>query len=246
MALSMHAQVTDQDVRTTATSKGAMRFGQIARTSDGRVFCYGLNGSASVALSPGKLAQGAVSTANHINRTGVTLAANATQATFAVGATAVTSNQYLEGYLVVNAGTGAGQALLISGNTSAVSSGSPTVNLKDAVITATSVSDSKFSLHPHPYSAALIAASASATSVLPVGVPTVSVPASAYAWFQVGGLASVLANGTPALGSGVIPSATTDGAVDVEAAATVTGRVGIMAVTAVSTEYRPVLLTIQD
>jgi hypothetical protein len=244
MALSASMQITDQDARTPSTTKGSQRYGQTAATSDGRLFAYTANGSASLALAPGKLAQGAVSTANHINRTGVTATVGQQTVTFAVGATAVTANQYQDGYLVVNAGTGAGQALLISGNTSASSSGSPTVNLKDAFTTATAVADSKFILHPNIWSAALIAASASATSVLPVGVPMVSIPASNYGWFQIGGSAAVLANGTPALGSGVIPSATTDGAVDVELAASVTARVGIMMVTAVSTEYRPVFLTI--
>lgn len=245
MALSAGLQITDQDARTASTVKGAARYGQTAMTSDGRLFQYAANGSTSVALAPGKLAQGAVSTANHVNRTGVTATVGQQTVTFAVGATAVTANQYQDGYLVVNAGTGAGQALLISGNTSASSSGSPTVNLKDAFTTATAVADSKFSLHPNPWSAALIAASASATSVLPAGVPLVSMPASGFGWLQVGGPASVLANGTPALGSGVIPSATTDGAVDVEATTTVTARVGLMMITAVSTEYRPVLLTIR-
>lgn len=245
MALSAYGSITDQDVRSVSTSKGGAKYGQVAPTSDGKLWAYGLNGNATVtALAPGKLMQGAVSTANHINRTGVTAAAGVNTVTFAVGATAVTSNQYQDGYLVVNAGTGAGQALLISGNTSALTSGSPTVNLKDAIITATAVADSKFSLHPNLWSACLIASQAASTSVLPVGVPAISVPAASYAWFQVGGAASVLANGTPALGSGVIASATTDGAVDVEAAATVTARVGYMMVTAASAEYRPIFLTI--
>lgn len=243
LAASVHA--TDQDIRTVSSTQGGEFLGQSATTADGRTFAYGLNGNATTtALAPGKLMQGAVSTANHINRTGVTAAAGVSTVTFAVGATLVTSNQYAQGYLVVNAGTGAGQALLISGNTSAVSSGSPTVNLADAVITATAVVDSKFSLFPHPYSAVILAASGSATSVLPVGVPAISIPAANYAWFQTGGECSVLANGTPALGSGVIPSATTDGAVDVEGTGTVTARVGYMLITAVSTEYRPVNLTI--
>lgn len=245
MALAAQLQISDQDTRSVATAKASLKFGQLAQTSDGKTWAYGLNGNATTtALAPGKLCQGAVSTANHVNRTGVTAVAGQQQVTFAVGATAVTANQYQDGQLVVNAGTGLGQALTISGNTSALSSGSPTINLTDPIITATAVADSKFSLHPNLWSAAVIASQAAATSVLPAGVPTISIPAANYGWFQVGGPAAVLANGTPALGSGVIPSATTDGAVDVEGASTVTARVGYMMITAVSTEYRPVYLTI--
>lgn len=250
MALAGRQQISDQDVRTTATQIGNEFLGQYAATADGRTFQYGANTSTSLALSPGKLAQGAVSTANHVNQTGVTTKVGDSSVVYAVGATAVTADQYRGGYLVVNAGTGAGQALLIRGNTKAASSGSPTIYLKDFIITATAVADSKFSLHPHPYSACLIMASASSTSALPVGVPNVSIPAATTAlpnscgWFQVGGPASVLANGTPALASGIIASATTDGAFDVEATTTVTTRLGYMLITAVSTEYRPAWLTI--
>lgn len=244
MPLQSAIQVTDQDIRSVSATVGGETLGQRAVTGDGRAYRYGLNGNASTALAPGKLMQGAVSVANHTNRTGVTTVAGQAQVTFAVGNTSVTADQYADGYLVVNAGTGAGQALLISGNTAVSGNGSPTVSLADAIITATAVSDSKFSLVPHPYSAAIIASQAASTSVLPVGVPQISVPGANYAWFQTEGPASVLANGTPALASGVIASATTDGAVDVEAAATVTPRVGYMMITAVTTEYKQVWLTI--
>lgn len=246
-------QISDQDTRTTSTSLGGEYIGQTARTADGRTFMYGQNGSTSTALSPGKLAQfdSTAIKSNHVNRTGVTATAGQLSVTFAVGATAVTADQYRGGYLNVNAGTGAGQQLLIRGNTKAASSGSPTIYLKDAVITATSVSDSKFSLVPHQYSAALIADHTAPTAVVPLGVPVVSIAASAAAfpggtngWFQVGGPAAVLANGTPAAGGAVIPSATTDGAVDVDGASSVQPKVGYMVQTAVSTEYRTVYLTV--
>lgn len=251
MALAGRITITDQDIRTTATSQGGEYLGQVANTDDGRTFHYGANQSTSLALSPGKLVQydTGKNITNHINNTGVTLAAGASSATFAVGATAVTADQYRGGYLVVNAGTGAGQALLIRGNTKAASSGSPTIFLKDFVITATLASDSKFSLYPHQYSAALIY-DHTQTATPALGVPAISVAAATtalpfnYAWFQTGGTASVLANGTPAGSTGIIPSATTDGAFDTEATGTITQRIGYMLVTAVSTEYRPVYLNI--
>lgn len=246
MPLGARIQLVDQDIRSTSTSKGGELLGQVASTPDGRLYAYGFNNTgSSTALAPGKLCSGAVVTANHVNRTGTTQSAGDQSVTFAVGATAVTADQYAGGYLVVNAGTGAGQALLIKGNTKAASSGSPTVFLADAIITATAVADSKFSLVPNLYSAALLFASASATALVAAGVPNVSIPDQSYGWLQIAGVASVLANGTPAVGSSVIPSATTDGAVDVDGASSVQPKVGVMTQTAVSTEYRPCFLTIQ-
>lgn len=252
MSFGAAIHVTDQDVRTTATSQGGEALGQMAVTSDGKTYTYAANTSTSLTLIAGKLTQGAVGTTNHLNRTGVTTTAGQQQVTFAVGATLVSSNQYAQGYLVVNKGTGAGQALLIAGNTSAASSGSPTINLSDAVITATAVADSKFSLYPNPYSACLIYAHASPNTSIPTGVPNITVPVatattapSTYYWSQVGGECSVLADAATWVGTfdGVIASTLTDGAVGIQAAATIQPSLGYSLDTLVSTEYRPVMLT---
>lgn len=246
MPLNAQIQLLDQDIRSTSTARGGETLGQAAVTPDGRSFIYGFNNTGSgTALSPGLLNSGAVTVTNHTNRTGAVYAAGTQTVTFAVGATLVSSNQYAGGYLVVNAGTGAGQALLISGNTSAVSSGSPTVNLQDAIITATDAT-SKFTLIPNLYSACLLFASGSSTVLVSAGVANVSVPDQAYGWFQTGGTCSVLANGTPGIGVNVVPSATTAGAVDVNTASLFQQTVGVMLMTAVSTEYRPCFLTISN
>lgn len=251
MSIAAALHITDQDVRTTSITQGGATLGQQAMTSDGKTYCYAANTSTSLALSAGKLTQGALETANHINRTGVTTVAGQSQVTFAVGATPVSSNQYAQGYLVVNKGTGAGQALLISGNTSAVSSGSPTINLSDAVITATAVADSKFSLYPNPFSACLIYAHASPNAQVPTGVAPISVAAAStanpsnYYWSQVGGECSVLADAATwvAAFDGVIASTLTDGAVGIQASATIQPTLGYALDLLVSTEYRPVMLT---
>lgn len=252
MSLSSPMQLSDQDVRTTSTTPGGAVLGQEMPTSDGKTFVYAANTSTSLTLVAGKLTQGAVGTANHLNRTGVTTVAGQQQVTFAVGATLVSSNQYLQGYLVVNKGTGAGQALLIAGNTSAVSSGSPTINLEDDIITATAVADSKFSLYPNVYSACLLYAHASPNTSIPTGVPNVTVPVatattapSTYYWSQVGGECSVLADAATWVGTfdGIIASTLTDGAVGIQATATIQPTLGYSLDTLVSTEYRPVMLT---
>lgn len=244
MGLAANMQITDQDTRTTSSVQGAEQLGQLASTPDGRLFRYGTNGTGSgTALAAGKLAQVATAIGNHTNRTGVTTVAGQASVTYAVGGTAVTSNQYAQGYLVVNAGTGAGQTLLISGNTAAVSSGSPVINLADEIITATLASDSKFSLLPHPYSACIIQASTLGAGS--AGVPLLSVADTYSAWFQVGGVASVLSDaGAAAIGAPITYSDDTAGAVGPYETDAVGGVIGYALILGVSAEYRQVYLTI--
>lgn len=243
MSLAAQAYISDQDVRTVSSKKGGELFGQTASTSDGRVYAYGLNGTGSgTALAPGKLCQGAVSVSNHVNQTGTVNAVGVRTLSYTIGATAITANQYQDGYFYVNSGTTT-QTLLVDNTNAASSGGTVTVNLKDNLAVATTAS-SKFSLQPNPWSAAIIAAHGSATSVIPTGVPNVSIPDTDFGWFQVGGPCAVLANGTPAVGVAVIPGATTDGSVDVATGAITQGFVGYCLITAVSTEYRMINLTI--
>lgn len=252
MGLSTSVQISDQDVRTTQTSLIGLRLGQLGTSTDGKQYVLSANTSTSLTLIAGKMTQGAAPVANHINRTGVTYTAGTSVVSFAVGATLVSVDQYKQGYLVVNKGTGAGQHLLINGNTAAASSGSPTVSLKDPIITATLASDSKFSLYPNIYSACLIYAHASPNVTIPTGVPVITVPAATtalpntYFWNQVGGQAAVLADAATWIGSfdGVIPSTLTDGAIGIQATATVQPSIGYTLDLAVSTEYHPTFLTI--
>lgn len=248
MSLAASIQITDQDVRTVSANKGGERYGQTANTSDGRQFAYGLNGTGSgTALAPGKLTQGAFAVPNHVNITGVTLPANSNSVTYTIGATALTANQYQDGYFQVNAGTGAGQNLLVSNTTtSTAGSTAVTVNLKDATYVATSVTDSKFSLQPNEYSKVVIQDHTAPTAQLLTGVPPVSIPDANYGWFQIGGAAAVLINGTPGVGVPVVGSATTDGAVDVDTASLFQQIVGYMLVVGVSTTYKPVFLQINN
>lgn len=236
--------ISDQDVRSVSSTQGSEQLGELRTTSDGRAYRYGLNGTGSgTALAPGKLAQVATAVGNHVNRTGVTTTVGQATVTFAVGGTLVSANQYAQGYLVVNAGTGAGQALAVSGNTAAASSGSPTVNLADEIIVATLASDSKFSLHPHPYSALIINSATLGAGA--AGVPTVSVPDANYAWFQVTGVCSVLSDvGAAAIGAPITYSDDTAGAVGPAETDAVGAPLGYALILGVSAEYRPVYLEI--
>lgn len=244
MSLSNY-YLTDQDVRTTSTVKGGARFGQTASTADGRTYAFGFNNTGSgTALAPGKLMQGAVTTSNHLNQTGVALAVGVNTFTYTIGNTAVTANQYQDGYFFVNDGTTT-QTLLINAHNTPSGNGTLRVELKDAITVATTTS-SKFSLQPNPWSAALLMAHGSSTSVLPAGVPNVSIPDQSFGWFQIGGPCATLINGTPGQGVLVIPSATTDGAVDVYTNAATQPTVGYMMMTGVSTKYDTVYLAMAE
>lgn len=248
MALSAAMQISDQDIRQTMTVRPSELFGQLAQTSDGRMFALGLNGTGSgTAIAPGKITQGAFAIPNHVNNTGVTLAANSQQVTYTIGATALTANQYTGGYLQVNAGTGVGQNLQIASHgTSTAGSTAVTFNLKDATYAATSVTDSKFSLQPNPYSKVILENNAASTAILNTGVAAISVPDAAYAWFQVGGAASVLIDGTPAVGLPVVASSAVAGAVAANTAALFQPTLGYMMVVGVDTTYKPVFLQINN
>lgn len=242
MSLSNYT-LSSQDVRTTSTTKYGERFGQIATTADGRAYAYGFNNTGSgTALAPGKLMQGAVTTANHINQTGVALSVGTSTFTYTIGNTAVTANQYQDGYFFVNDGTTT-QTLSILAHNTPSGNGTLRVELKDQIVVATTTS-SKFSLQPNMWSACLLMAHGSSTSVLPTGVPNVSVPDQNFAWFQVGGPCATLINGTPGAGVLTIPSATTDGAVDVYTNSSTQENVGYMMETGVSTKYNTVYLTL--
>lgn len=248
MSLTTSIQITDQDVRSTTSTQGGEALGQLAGTADGRVFAYGYNGTGSgTALSPGKLTQGALSVSNAQNSTGVATVAGQNSVSYTTGSTAVTADQYKDGYFIVNAGAGAGQVLRIAGNTAATSTNSYaiTVYLVDAIETATTTS-SKFSLQPNPFGGVKITDHTASTAVFAAGVPQVSVADTYYAWLQVGGVASVLANGTIAVGSSVIISATTDGAVDIDGSTNINPKVGYTLLASVSTEYRAVYLTVNN
>lgn len=235
-------QIEMQDVRTQSSTK-QHTLGTLAVTRDGRQFRYGHAGA--TALAAGKLAQIPAVVANHQALVTVAAAVGATKVTVTLGGTAATADQYIDGYAVIRdtATTGAGQAFPINGNSAqTVTTGNVDVYLAEAVAEALTTA-SVTNLELSPYEGMLISSSGDTTEMV-TGVPQIDVTAAYYAWFQVRGVAAVLGNGTITKGSGVIKSATTAGAVDIEAAATITHRVGIQLQTGTSTKYNTTYLTI--
>jgi len=225
--------------QVSATQKE--RLGTIQVLADGRIFRYSQAGSS--ALSAGKMGQAPTAVANHINRnpaSAVSVGANTVEIT--VGATAVTADQYKDGWLFINNGAGAGGAYRIDSNTACDASGTTIVTLADPIMEALTTS-STVSLYPNNWKG--VAESATEEN-LPAGVPLVDVPADYYYWAQTGGLANVLISGTPAVGT-MLVMASTAGAVGAMNATLDIDQpvVGIKALAAgVDGQYGPVYLLI--
>lgn len=240
MGLSQRQHVLEQDIhQISSTQQGAL--GLRAETKDGREFRYGLAGAADLAV--GKLAQQSAVVANHQNVVVAGSAGDLT-ATVTLGATAATADQYKDGFLSGLSGTGAGQTVRIRTHGAAALSTALVLQLAEP-LTTTFAATPKASLTKSPFAGAIISASGETTQQV-VGVPIITVTTAFYGWFQTKGIAAVLVNGTPAAGAGLIKSATTAGAADVEGTSAVTQRIGqVYDTTAVSTSYVTANLNIQ-
>lgn len=192
-------------------------FGTMLKFIDGQEFIYAQAGG--LALAAGTLQQQAVVVSGHEADLAVPTARSVgdTTVTLTNSTTAITANQYAEGYLFVNdagAGTGEGYKYKIKSNL-AESTGSGVATfvfeegsaLRIAWTTAT-----QCGLRKYPTDETLIAPTAE-TGVL-VGVAVRVVTANFYCWLQKKGPCVVLTNGTLVKGSQVSRSTTTPGAVD--------------------------------
>ena len=234
-------QLEHQDIRV-ASAVQQHKYGQVAYTGDGRQFVYGGAGAAD--LAAGKLAQAAAVVANHQALAVAAAAAiGALKITVTLAGTAATQDQYRGGFAVVRDVDGAGQALPIVGNSAQTSTtGNVDVYLGEGLAAALTTS-SKVNLELAPTSSLIIADHTATTNRI-VGVPQVIIPANNFGWFQTRGVAAVLGNGSITKGTGLIVSATTDGAVDAESATVITQRLGYALETGTSAKYNTTWLAI--
>lgn len=221
-------------------------------TSDGREFVLVQN--AGTALAQGKLVQGPAQITNHSNLTTSTAAVGDTTITITSGGTLITANQYAGGYLITNAGTGAGQTLKIASHPSATSSGTCVITLEDPVQVATAVADTKSCLRLNPYGSSngtdvrtsgVVVCPTTLTGQV-IGVSTYPIAASTstvatYGLIQSRGVTAVLNDANTGIGVDVMPSSNTAGAVMTYVVAT-SSRVGSSVQAGVTTEYRQVNL----
>lgn len=219
--------------------------GTWAKKNDGRVFKYCQAGASD--LVAGNLLQSAAPIANHLARTAPVVAVGATSFSFTPGATAGAANLYAEGYLQVDTGVANenGYTYGISGHAAITSSTAFTLNLVDPIIIALSASSTVGIVHNWFKN---VIQNPTTQTAATAGVATYIISTTKYGWIQTWGPCSVLINGTPGVGVGIVPGATTAGSVDVAtvAAEVNTREIGVMMQVGVSTKNNFVMLKIHS
>lgn len=207
-------------------------------TDDGCEYRYVQAGAANLVV--GNLLQNAAEITNHQNLTPTAaVAIGGKQITVTLGATAVTNNYYSGGFMIVTTSTGAGYKYRISSHPAADASATLVLQLEDPILVATSTS-SRIDLVANPYQG-VIQNPTSATGT-PLGVAVAPITALYYGFIQTRGVAAVLADGAVTVGTAVVASNATAGAV--EALTGVQAPVGVAVTGIATTEIGAVRLTI--
>lgn len=231
MATSISAQilVSPQDVFSTSSTQGTS-LGAKATLGDGRSFRYCLAGGTS--LVAGTLQQSsAQSASNYQNLAASAAAIGATQITFTTSTT-VTASILAGGLLVTTTGTGVGYTYQIGGNTATSGATGLVVTLNDGLIIATDTT-TRFDIIPNPFANVVINPATASSS--PAGLAVFIVTNAQYGWLLVQGVGGVLADGAITVGTALVASNGTNGAV--EPLAGVQAAVGTAVTDISTTEY---------
>ncbi len=194
-------QISNQAVKETSSTK-KMALGTVGETPDGSVFRYSRAGAA--ALVAANLMVAADPLSNHQNRLiddVVTAPAVGDKKVtiLSIGATAMTADQYTDGYLVTRDNAGEGYRYQVEGHKAYDSSGTDIlISLRDPIEVALT-SASEVVLEYNPWD--LVVLSATDQADLCVGVAHTAVAINYYAWLQVGGIAPVWGDEAFASGS---------------------------------------------
>lgn len=203
-------------------------------TADGRKFRYCRNGATALAAGIPTVAAAAV--ANNINcAPAVAAAVGDTVIQITIGNTAVTADQYKDGYIQGNSAGGIGMQYRIVSHNAAAGNGIVTVQLADPILVALVVATSKVSFIGNPFAAVVVGAAAG----LFVGVPPIAVTAYYYFWNQVGGVCTALVDNAVAVGSELAVGTATFGiatAYTTQVCGTLFGTAGVTA------HHKPVFL----
>jgi hypothetical protein len=214
-------------------------------TKDGRVFRYSQAGASD--LVAGNVIQSAAPIANHLALTAVAAAVGTTVITVTPGNTAGAANLYAEGVLNVDTSPNNGTAYRIKGHPAITASTAFTLTLADDdAIQVAWTSATRYGLIHNPYKNVIQTPTTLTAAV--AGVAGYIITAAQFGWIQTWGPASVLINGTPAVGVMVMNGATTAGSVDVITTTNLvtSNVVGKMMQVGVSTKNNLVWLTIGE
>ena len=169
---------------------------------DGRVFRYAEIGAADIA--GGAVVQAPAGVGAHDqDLTVAAVSAGSTTVTLS-GTLTITKDQYKDGYMHINSGTGAGEVYRIKSNTAVSSSNTVlTLDEEDGLATALTAGagNCEVGLSYNPYSNVII--SPTSVSNVAVGVAPTLLTQDYYGWVQTWGPAAVLANAAGVLGEHV-------------------------------------------
>ncbi len=222
--------------------------GTRAQLPDGRVFYYSTNRTAAI-LAAGKLTKANEIVADmDLCALNTAVTGDMSVLITPAGTATYAANELEGGYLVLQDGTVQGQMYRISHHAATAAATEFTLYLSEPIrvdLNANTVG----TLVPNPWSDCIITDADETqlvNGVAPFAVPVGSDSAPVYFWNQTWGVASVLINGTPAIGQALSVGATTAGSADAaaEGAGTVNQIIGTMMGIAVSGDYMPVFLTI--
>lgn len=211
--------------------------------STGRVWHYAQAGASN--LSRGKLAVVATQDAQREDLSfSVAPAIGDKIVNVTIGTGNAAANDYKDGWLVVQDGTGEGRAYPIEGHDAITASTAGKFYLKEAIDTAGALAETGVDLIKNKYDDIVISVTDQAD--VPVGVPNVAITATYYGWVQTYGACSVLMDEAVVTGLLLTIGSGVAGAVEAQDAA---GEpiVGIMGPNAgVDTEYQLVYLTLEN
>lgn len=233
--LSQNPSSFGQDLFSTSTVQ-EQDLGALATDQSGRQYRYVKAGA--VALIPGTLLQASAEVTANQNLA-VAAAAIGDLAVVTTTTVTVTANQYAGGWVVVTVTPGQGYQYRIASHPAATAA-AVTLTLEDPIQVALTTS-SRVDLVANVYAGVVINPT-TATST-PVAAAVYPIAISGYGWAQVGGVATILADGTVTVGTTVVASNGTAGAV--EAFTGVQAVVGLAVSGIATTEYGPIFLTIK-
>ena len=176
-------------------------------------------------------------------------AIGATEVTVTMGATTpVTKNMYAEGYMIVNAGTGAGHTYRVKSHPAAAVSKTCKYTLYDPLVVALVTTTTYVSFLENKYEDVKIFTASSQVGVA-IGVTPVAVTALTggyYFWLQTWGPASVMADENYAAYTPLVPGSGVDGNVEAfDADGTLEQVIGVSLMVGVDGEHNPMWLKIR-
>jgi hypothetical protein len=209
------------------------------RMTDGLGNEYVYVKAGGTALVPGKLQQAAAEVTNHQDLTPVAAAIGDTTVTVTLGATLATANQYAGGQLLITVTPGQGYSYQIKSHPAAASAGTLALTLEDPIEVALTTS-SRCDLVPNPYNGVIVSPTTASSGV--IGAAVDNITAASYGWLQTKGACALLADGAVTVGTSVVASNATAGAV--EAATGAQQVVGFALSGIATTEYGAIFLTL--